>query len=163
MRQTLLAGLIVLAGCCTSAACLPEALPHRGRPADSAQLFDVIQYAARNDCCEQLYGQLTSATRANYSEFEFCIAWEGIELPEYDYRLVDVVTGGQLLGAFPGNLPGEEFLFVEYEEPGRDNLLARILLKHESDPDGKTRPYIAMQEQVERIEAGDAAYYWDGE
>jgi len=161
-RGLLLIAALALSGCCTSPACLPEALPHQGKPADSAQLFDLIQYAARHDCCEQLYTQLTTATREEYSSFEFCLYWESIELPEYEYLLVDVVTGGQLLGAFPGNEPGEEFLFVEFEEPGRENLLARILLKHESDESGKVRPYLAMQEQRAHIDAGHPGYHWDG-
>ncbi|MEZ6187786.1 MAG: hypothetical protein R3F62_22605 [Planctomycetota bacterium] len=162
MKRWVLIGLVALAGCCTSPACLPENLPHGGKPHDSAELFDLIQYAARNDCCEQLYEQLTQASRDEYSETAFCLAWEGIELPDYGYYLVDVVIGGSLIGSFPGNEPGEEFLYIEFEEPGRENLLARILLKQETDSSGLTRPFLAMIEQKEHIEAGQAAYHWDG-
>lgn len=162
VKRWVLIGLVAIAGCCTAPACRPENLPHGGRPETSEQLFDLIQYAARNDCCEQLYEQLTQSTRDEYSELEFCLAWEGIELPEYGYYLVDVVTGGSLLGSFPGNEPGEEFLFIEFEEPGRENLLARILLRQETGTSGKSRPYLAMWEQKEHIESGHAAYHWDG-
>jgi hypothetical protein len=153
----------LLLGCCTPPECRPEAIPHRGRARTLEEFFQVVQYLALHDCCENLHRNLSQGTRDEYGETKFCLFWESIDLPEYGYALADVVRGGRFLAGVEGPGPGEQFLYVEYEEPGKSNLLARILVLTQGDEeDPSPRPRIALTEQVRAIdERKDARYWWD--
>ncbi|RMG11082.1 MAG: hypothetical protein D6731_16245 [Planctomycetota bacterium] len=164
------AACLSLTACCTSAACRPENLPFRGEVFVSddgshhERLFALLQYAARNDCCEVLYRHLSHATREEYGETTFCLFWESLEVPEpYEYKLADVVRRGEFAGVVPGPREGEEFAYVSYPpdgEPG-DNLLAQILLVVEADERGRRVQRLALLEQYQAIERGDIRYWWD--
>jgi len=154
-------------GCCTSPECEPEALPYRGEPRTIDELFTVAQYSAKHECCEPLYAQLSARSQEEHSELKFCLFWAGIEIPEpYEYRLEDVVAKGTLIGAIPGPVEGEEFIYVEYDPDGEEgpaaNLLAQILVLKQEDPGtGDVVPRIGLQDQIDRIEAKKYEYYWD--
>ena len=153
----------LLLACCTAPECEPEAMPFQGRPRSLEEFFQVFQYLAVHDCCGQLYGNLSGGTREEHGETKFCLFWEGITLPDpYHYLLADVVRGGKYLQGVEGPEPGQELVYVEYEEPGKPNLLARILVVTEPDEDDPApRRRVALKEQQDRIEARDPRYHWD--
>ncbi len=161
--------LIFVAGC-ASPECEGERLPFGGvilidsDDDPHEQLFELMRYAARQDCCDTLYGQLSAYTRDEHSETKFCLFWDTIDIPEpFDYKLADVMKDGIFSGSVPGPKEGEELVYVSYPpdgQPGK-NLLAQILVIAEPDEKGRLRPRIALQEQVDRIEAGDTRYYLD--
>jgi hypothetical protein len=161
--------LICVAGC-TTPECEGERLPFGGvilidsKEDPHEQLFKLMRYAARKDCCDTLYGQLSAHTQSEHSETKFCLFWDTIDIPEpYDYKLADVMKDGIYSGSVPGPKAGEELVYVSYPpdgQPGK-NLLVQILVIAEKDDAGRVRPRIALQEQVDLIEAGDSRYYLD--
>lgn len=170
MVRLLCGFLLILFVGCTTPECEGERLPFGGVVLiDTAedpyeQLFQLMRYAARKDCCDTLYGQLSAQTRDEHSETKFCLFWDTIDIPEpFDYKLADVLKDGIYSGSVPGPNAGEELVYVSYPpdgQPGK-NLLAQILVISEADEQGRIRPRIALQEQVAKIEAGDARYYLD--
>ena len=152
----------LLLGCCTAPECLPESIPHRGLGRTLEEQFQVVQYLALHDCCDQLHGNLSAHTREEHGQTKFCLFWESIEVPGYGYTLPEVIRGGTFVAGVEGPAPGESFVYVEYEPPGGKNLLARILIVEEPDEeDPRPRLRVALQEQYERIEAQDGRYWWD--
>lgn len=140
------AGLLL--GGCKAAECAAERLPAQGNPRTTEQLFELVQYAARNDCTSSLYDALSARTRAKHSYTKIWLFFGSIEIPEpYEYKLIDVLRGGLLLGAFPGP-GGEELMYVAYKEPGRPDLVAQILVLEEPGPDGQPVRRLAVEEQV---------------
>lgn len=146
----LLLTLALLVPSCTPEVCELENLPHLGQPQTAAQLFELVQYAARNDCCESMYGGLSARTRAEHSETKFCLFWESIKLPEpfEAYKLADVVRRGEFLAVLP-DAHGRQFMFVHYQEPGEVALDAQLYVVFEQDEQGRTRPRLGLQEQVD--------------
>ena len=156
MTRLLLALTLALAGCCT-VECEPENLPFTGHPSTPEELFKLAQHAATFDCCEILHTNLSQATRDEHSETKFCLFWESIDIPDpYDYRLVDVVAKGSFVGTIPWNNPGELLIYVEYQEQGKPNLLAQLLVVQEPDERGHPTPHLAVQDQMDRGMAFDA-------
>lgn len=152
----------LLLGCCTPAECLPESMPHEGRAASLEDFFQVLQYLAIHDCCGQLHGNFSAATREEHGQTKFCLFWESIEVPEYGYTLPEVIRGGTFVAGVEGPTERESFLYVEYEPQGGRNLLARVLVVREGDEDDPTPRYrVALQEQYELIERHDGRYWWD--
>jgi hypothetical protein len=150
---------IALAGC-NGAECQPESQPFHGQPRTAEELFAVVQYLAKSDCCDQLWSHLSPKSQAEHGETKFCLFWETIEIPEYGYLLADVVKQGKFVAAVEGPKKGEWLVYVEYEEPGKKNLLAAILVSSVRYL-GSPTPRVGLVEQVERIEAGDGRYWWD--
>jgi hypothetical protein len=163
-------GLLILVSC-TTPECEPERLPfgavvvvNKDKGDHAENLFKLVQYAARKDCCDTLYAQLSAGTRDKHSETKFCLFWDTIDIPEpYDYSLADVICEGVFSGSVPGPNPGEELVYVSYPPDGKPgkNLLAQVLVIHEVDEKGRSRPRLGLQEQIDRMEEGDTRYYLD--
>lgn len=151
-RFARLALVLALAGC-TPEVCEVENLPFRGDPADPQQLFALAQYAARNECDATLYGLLSKRTRDEHSELKFSLFWESLDVPDpWNYKIVDVVARGQYAGVLEDPL-GRKLLFVQYQEPGKPDLLAQLYIVEEKDEQGRVVPRLALQEQVDSQES----------
>lgn len=153
-------GAIAALVACNGMECRPESQPHAGRPRTAEELFAVVQYLARVDCCGQLWSFLSPTSQAEHGETKFCLFWETIEIPEYGYLLADVVKEGKFVAAVDGPREGEWLVYVDYQEPGKKPLLAAILVTSVRYL-GSYTPRIGLQEQVEHIEAGHGRYWWD--
>lgn len=151
MRRARWAGLALLLAACTPEVCEVENLPFRGEPQTPEQLFQLAQYAARNDCCGSMYDSLSQRTKAEHSETKFCLFWESLDLPEpyEEYSVAEVVRGGEFLAVLP-DTQGRRFMFVHYQEPGKAALDAQLLLVDEKDERGNTVPKLGLQDQVDQ-------------
>lgn len=130
---------------CTPEVCEVENLPSRGDPATTEELFHVAQYAAKNDCCESLYGLLSPRTRAEHGETKFCLFWESLDVPDpWNYKVVDVVAKGQYLATMK-DPDGRELMYVQYNEPGKPDLVVQLLIVREGD-----RPRLGLQDQQDQ-------------
>lgn len=162
-RLLALIPLVSLAACCTPERCQPAALPFQGVATVASEMFVLAQFAARQECDDTLYDLLSNATRDELSQFGW--GWiQDQEIEPYPYRFEDVLRGAEYVATLPGLEPNQEFLYVEYEEPGKPNLFVQILIVNEVDPEieGDTvRPKVGLFEQIKRIEAGDGRYFWD--
>lgn len=161
MRRALAAAAVSLAlAACTPEVCQVENLPFRGAPRTPEQLFELVQYAARNDCCASMYDALSARTKAEHSETMFCLFWESIQLPEpfEEYRLADAVRGGEFLAVLP-DARGRQLMFVHYQEPGKVSLDAQLYIVYEKDERGDVLPKLALQEQVDSQGTSDPIYF----
>ncbi|MBX3471325.1 MAG: hypothetical protein KF878_31030 [Planctomycetes bacterium] len=138
--------LVVSLAACTPEVCQTDSLPYLGRPTTPEQLFEVVQYSARNDCCGPMYHLLSKRTQDEHSRTKFCLFWESLRLPEpfAEYRVVDVVSKGEFLAVLP-DPTGRQFMFVHYQEPGKVALDAQLLLVFEQG-----EPRLGLQDQVDQ-------------
>ncbi len=148
VRLLALALTVALAGC--KSACDVERLPHQGLAFTSEGLFDILQYAAREDCRGTIYDRMSEATREEYSYLEMWLALSALRIPEpWDYDTRDVVAYGQMLGVFPDpKREGRELVFVSYKEPNHPELLAQLLVVQERDEDGRLVKRLGLMEQI---------------
>lgn len=147
LTRAALAATLLVAGCC-SVECERESLPLQGVARTGEELFTVVQYAARNECKRALYDLLSARTRDEHSYLKIALFLGSITLPEpWEYAFVDVLSGGELLGVIPGP-PGRELALVAYEEPGRPELLAQVLIVDETDEQGRDVKRIGVEEQL---------------
>ncbi len=160
MRTARWAGLALLLAACTPEVCEVENLPFRGEPQTPEQLFQLVQYAARNECCGSMYGSLSEKTRDEHSETKFCLFWESIKLPEpfEAYKLADAIRGGEFLAVLP-DAKGRQFMFVHYQEPGKVSLDASLYIVYEKNERGEALPRLALQEQVDSQGTSDPMYF----
>lgn len=151
MRRARWAALALALAACTPEVCEVENLPFHGQPQTPEQLFQLVQYAARNECCESMYDALSQRTKAEHSQTKFCLFWESLDLPEpyEEYSVAEVVRGGELLAVLP-DAQGRKFMFVHYQEPGKPALDAQLLLVDEQDERGGTVPRLGLQDQVDK-------------
>ncbi|MGE0713735.1 MAG: hypothetical protein AB7N76_34500 [Planctomycetota bacterium] len=149
MTRTLLLSLcLALAGCGPSP-CDRENLPEQGRTETSEQLFRLAQYAARNDCWSELYDHLSKRTRDEHSYLKirpFITSWR-IDEP-WEYKVADILAKGAYVESFPGGPNGQELIMISYQEPGRPELLAQLLVVAEQE-DGRAVRRLGLQEQYE--------------
>jgi hypothetical protein len=151
VKRVALAALLALAGC-TPELCEVENLPFRGEPTDEQQLFTLAQHAAKNECTGTLYGLLSKRTRDEHSALKFSLFWESLDVPDpWGYRVVDVVAKGQYAGVLEDPL-GRKLLYVQYQEPGKPDLLAQLYVVYEKDEKGRVVPRLALQDQVDAQE-----------
>lgn len=152
-RRALLSplALALTLAACTPEVCEVENLPFLGQPSTPEELFTLAQYAARNECCESLYGGLSKRTKDEHSETKFCLFWESLKLPEPfpPYKVVDIVAQGLFLAILPDE-QGRQFMFVEYRQPGEAQLIAQLYIVMEKDEQGRDVPKLALQEQVDQ-------------
>lgn len=149
MRWLTMAAVIALAGCC-SVECMPERLPARGVPKTSEELFKLVQHAAQNDCGEVLYDAMSKKTRGEHSYLKLKVGLRYIEVPEpWEYKVMDVIEKGEFIGAFPGPR-GQELVIVSYQEKGKPELMAQILVTEERNEAGKKVKVMALEEQRAR-------------
>lgn len=150
MSRARWAALALALAACTPEVCEVENLPFRGQPQTPEQLFQLVQYAARNECCESMYGSLSQKTRDEHSETKFCLFWESIKLPEpfEEYTLADAIRRGEFLGVLP-DVKKRQFMFVHYQEPGKVSLDASLYVVYEKDERGNLLPRLGLQEQVD--------------
>jgi hypothetical protein len=141
---------------CTPELCTREKLPNNGIAATPENLAAIVRQEANNECWSEMYDQLSAKTRDTYGRAKWWIAISSVKIPEYDYRVVDVVSKGKFLGALanPTN-PHERFALYDYEEPGKKPLHANVLLLLESD-----EWRVGLEDQKEHVEAGDGRYWW---
>lgn len=152
MRHGILIAVLALAGC-TPEVCEVENLPYQGTPTTPEELFALAQYAARNDCGSSLYSLLSQRTRDEHSELKIKLFWASQKIPEpWGYKLGDVVAKGQYAGVLP-DLKGRKLMFVQYQEPGKPDLLAQLYVVEEKDEEGRVVPRLGLQEQVDSQEA----------
>lgn len=138
-------GLLLSAGC-TSTMCEPEQLPSQGAPVTAEGLFDLVQYSAKHECWRTLYDAMSKRTRGEHAYIKLWAALRHIEVPEpWEYKLVDVLEHGTFVAAAPLK-PGQELVIVSYQEPGKKELLAQILVVEEVE-DGKSVRRMALEEQ----------------
>lgn len=157
MRRLALAALLVVAGC-TPELCEVENLPFRGEPSDEEQLFTVAQHAAKNECTGTLYGLLSKRTREEHSELKFSLFWESLDVPDpWGYRVVDVVAKGRFEGALEDPL-GRKVMYVQYQEPGKPELVAMLYIVYEEDAKGRLVPRLGLQDQVDSQETPHPIY-----
>lgn len=157
-RRALIAplALALSLAACTPEVCEVENLPFLGQPSTPQELFQLAQYAAKNDCCGSLYGALSERTQDEHSETKFCLFWESIALPEpfEKYKVAQVVRDGEFLAVLPDD-KGRQFMFVHYQQPGEASLDAQLYIVMEKDETGKELPKLALQEQVDSQSAPD--------
>ncbi len=150
MFQRIVCVAAVVAGLSGCSACDPEDMPHHGVALTTDALLDVVRYAAQEGCDGALYDQLSARTRTKYSFFEIWLALRGMEIPApWNYDPLDVVAGGEYLGALPADDPGREMALITYQEPGRPELLAQFLVVDELDEDGRVVKRLGVQEQID--------------
>lgn len=141
---------------CTPEVCEVENLPFLGQPKTPEELFQLAQYAARNDCCGSLYGALSKRTQDEHSETKFCLFWESIKLPEpfEKYKVAQVVRDGEFVAVLP-DTKGRLFMFVHYQQPGEVSLDVQLYIVTEKDDQGRSLTKLGLQEQVDSQEAPD--------
>jgi len=151
-RRALLVLALSLAAC-TPEVCEVENLPFLGQPGTPQELFQLAQYASKNDCCASMYGALSKRTQDEHSETKFCLFWESIKLPEpfEKYKVVDVVRDGEFLAVLP-DTKGRQFMFVHYQQPGEASLDAQLYIVMEKDEQGREVPKLGLQDQVDSFE-----------
>jgi hypothetical protein len=157
------AALVSLAGCC-SAECDPERLPYRGHATTPEELAVIVQHEAHNECWSPLYDSLSKKTRDKHGRTAWRLAASSLTIPEpYDYKVVDVIEKGTFVAALPSpDNPDEALAVYDYQEPGKKQLSAHILLRREPGEElGSPKEWrIALEDQQERIERGDYRYWW---
>ena len=155
MRRAPLALALALVGLlaagCSCGPCAVENFPHLGVARDSEELHAIVRHAAVNECWSELYDYLSARTREEHGYIKlrpFITRWRA-EKP-WEYRVADLIAKGELIGVWPGGPEGSELLMLSYQEPGRPELLAQILVV--SEPDEKTGlrvKRLGLQEQYE--------------
>jgi hypothetical protein len=157
MKTGLLLGLALLwtlAGCC-SPECSPERLPNQGHATTPEVLAAIVQQEAHAECWSPLYDLLSKRTRDEYSRTKWRLGISSLTIPEYGYRVVDVVEKGTFDGAITNpNNPAEAFAYYDYAEPGKKPLHAKVLIRREDASEWR----IALQDQIDRIERHDHRY-----
>lgn len=137
--------------CCTSNACRPESLPRGGLARSERELFELAQYAAREDCCAVLHGLTSPRTRDEHGETKFCLFWDSLRDEETGRRIRDVLADGEWLGMVPD--PPKRFAYVRHWAPGPggapEAVTYRIRVVDEALAGGATAPRIGLQEQVD--------------
>jgi hypothetical protein len=137
--------LVLSLAACTPEICERENLPAGGDPATVEQLFQVAQHAARNDCCDALYGLLSPRTREEHGETKFCLFWKSLDVPDpWNYKVVDVVAKGTYLATMK-DLEQRELMYVQYAEPGKPDLVVQLLIVREGG-----RPRLGLQDQQDQ-------------
>jgi hypothetical protein len=145
---------------CTSELCRPENLPHEGVARTPEELFEIAQQAARNDCSDELHSLLSKKTRDEHGELSFSLAWDSIKIPDpYDYKVANVVKSGKFLGVITDKASGRRFIYVDYQEPGKKDLLAQLYVVTERDEEGREVFRLALQEQVESQDTPHPLYF----
>ena len=139
---------LALSGC--KSACDVERLPHQGLATTSEGLFEILQYAAREDCRRTAYDRMSAATREEYGYWQMWLAFSAMRIPEpWDYDTRDVVAYGQMLGVFPHPRRADrELVFVSYKEPNHPELLAQLLIVEERDEEGREVKRLGLVEQM---------------
>jgi hypothetical protein len=123
MRQALLAVISVLPAC--------VGLPTRATPPPSATPEDLVASARAFAAAERwsaLYDLLSARQQEDNSRLKFVIGAPSYRLrPPMDYRVVDVIKGGKLLGAIvnPKDLD-RAIVYYSYSEPGKPRLDAEV-------------------------------------
>lgn len=147
----LLTGLLLLsAGCSCSEECETEMLPYQGVAATSEELHEIVSHLARYECWSTLYDHLSKTTRDEHSYIKirpFISSWKAEE--PWEYAVVDILSKGELIGVWPDGPDGTELLMLSYEEPGRPELLAQILVVDEKDEEGRSIKRLGLQEQYQ--------------
>lgn len=143
------AALLALTAGCASVECAPERLPHRGVVRTTDELYELVRHLVRHECWERLYDCLSERTRDAHSYVKIRIGLKQVTVPEpYEYSFLDVLRDGEYLGALPGP-GGRELALVRYQEPGRPELLAQVLVVSERDDEGREVKRLAVEEQVQ--------------
>jgi hypothetical protein len=145
----LTAALLSMGGCGGPTACDEEHLPEHGRTQTSEELFRFAQYAAKKECWSELYDHLSKRTRDEHSYIKlrpFITSWKTEE--PWEYRIVDVLSKGEFVEVFPDGPQGQELILVSYQEAGKPELLAQLLVVREVD-EGKPVRRLGLQEQYE--------------
>lgn len=137
-----------LAGCACNEQCETEMLPHQGLAKTSEELHAMVSHMARYECWSTLYDYLSAATRDEHSYIKirpFISSWKAEE--PWEYAVVDILSKGELIGVWPDGPDGTELLMLSYQEQGRPELLAQILVVDEKDEAGRSVKRLGLQEQ----------------
>lgn len=141
---------LVVAGCCAGP-CDIENFPSQGVARDGEALHAIVRHAANNECWSELYDFLSARTRDEHSYIKmrpFISGWRAQE--PWEYRVVDILAKGELIGVWPDGPQGAELLMLTYREPGRPELLAQLLIVEEPDEEtGLQVKRLGLQEQYE--------------
>ncbi|MBL4848543.1 MAG: hypothetical protein JKY65_23730 [Planctomycetes bacterium] len=141
---------LTCAGCSCSEHCETAMLPYQGIATSSEELYEIVSHTARYECWSELYDHLSQATRDEHSYIKirpFISGWKAEE--PWEYRVMDILAKGELLGVWPDGPNGGELLMITYQEPGRPELLAHVLVVNETDETGREIKRLGLQEQHE--------------
>lgn len=136
------------AGCACNEQCETEMLPHQGLAKTSEELHAMVSHMARYECWSTLYDYLSEETRDEHSYIKirpFISSWKAEE--PWEYAVVDILSKGELIGVWPDGPDGTELLMLSYQEKGRPELLAQILVVDEKDEQGRSVKRLGLQEQ----------------
>jgi len=139
---------LAFAGCSCNEQCETEMLPHQGVAKTSEELHAMVSHMARYECWSTLYDHLSAATRDEHSYIKirpFISSWKAEE--PWEYAVVDILSKGELIGVWPDGPDGTELLMLSYQEKGRPELLAQILVVDEKDDQGRSIKRLGLQEQ----------------